>query len=199
MYKLVREGFKKFSSPEIWTRPNLSLHFLYSLCLQIFCLSVAAALPVEDTVEVQQARSNFMAAFAAAESGDHAMLAPVNNDVQAPQIANAYIADTEDVMKAKEDFDVVFKNVEAGGLAEMQAPAPEGYSMPEMKTPMVYSHHMPYYNMYHHNLVYPTTHLTYNAMHPVTYAGLHPVNYAATYPYTYTLPLQYMAPVKSEE
>merc|ERR1719336_1486838 len=48
-------------------------------------------------------------------------------------------------------------------------------------------------------LVYPTTHLTYNAMHPVTYAGLHPVNYAATYPYTYTLPLQYMAPVKSEE
>merc|ERR1711874_565475 len=172
-YSLVLPGTPWYSL----VLPLLTTSNMYKL---IFCLSVAAALPVEDTVEVQQARSNFMAAFAAAESGDHAMLAPVNNDVQAPQIANAYIADTEDVMKAKEDFDVVFKNV-------------------EMKTPLVYSHHMPYYNLYHHNLVYPTTHLTYNAMHPVTYAGLHPVNYAATYPYTYTLPLQYMAPVKSEE
>merc|ERR1711978_735911 len=118
----------------------------------IFCLSVAAALPVEDTVEVQQARSNFMAAFAAAESGDHAMLAPVNNDVQAPQIANAYIADTEDVAEAKEAFHLEFKNVEAGGLADKQAPAPVAPAVMKVEAPVVYSH-LPYYNVYHHNLV----------------------------------------------
>ena len=67
-------------------------------------------------MEVMEARSNFMAAFAAAEAGDHQALAPVNNDVQAPQIATAYLAHTEDVMKAKQDFQAVFKNVEAGGL-----------------------------------------------------------------------------------
>lgn len=178
---------------------------------------MAAALPVEDTMEVQEARSNFMAAFAAAEAGDHKALAPVNNDVQAPQIATAYLADTEDVMKAKQDFEAVFKNVEAGGLMDLQAPAPVApeVEMVEPMKPVVYSHHMPYYNVYHHNLVHPTTHLTYNALHhPVTYsvskpvtvaatghhltyAGVHhPVSYAATYPYTY--PVQYLAPMTQD-
>ena len=72
-------------------------------------------------MEVMEARSNFMEAFAAAEAGDHQALALVNNDVQAPQIATAYLADTEDVMKAKQDFQAVFKNVEAGGLMDLQA------------------------------------------------------------------------------
>ena len=162
-------------------------------------------------MEVMEARSNFMAAFAAAEAGDHQALAPVNNDVQAPQIATAYLADTEDVMKAKQDFQAVFKNVEAGGLMDLQAPAPVAPEVAEpMKVvqPVVYSHHMPYYNVYHHNLVHPTTHLTYNAIHhPVTYtghhltyAGLHhPLTYAATYPYTYTHHVAVQDPVKVEE
>merc|ERR1712087_254729 len=141
----------------------------------IFCLSAVAALPLEDTAEVMEARANFMSAFQAAEAGDHAMLAPVNNDVQA--------------------FHLEFKNVEAGGLADKQAPAPVAPAVMKVEAPVVYSH-LPYYNVYHHNLVHPTTHLTYNALHPLTYTGLHHLNYAATYPYTY--PLQYLAPVKAE-
>merc|ERR1711879_387082 len=82
----------------------------------IFCLSAVAAMPLEDTVEVKEAKADFMTAFRAAEAGEHAMLAPKNNDVQAPQIATAYMADTEDVAEAKKAFLLEFKNVEAGGL-----------------------------------------------------------------------------------
>merc|ERR1711936_7946 len=176
--------------------PHFSLSSTNMMYKLIFCLSVAAALPLEDTVEVQEARSNFLAAFAAAEAGDHQALAPVNNDLQAPQIAAAYLADTEDVMNAKEDFEAVFKNVEAGGLMDLQAPAPEApvVKAEVLKVPVVYSHHIPYYNLYHHNLVQPTTALTYNALHPLPFTGLHPVNYAATFPYTYPV----LAPVKAE-
>merc|ERR1711878_37781 len=155
----------------------------------IFCLSAVAALPLEDTAEVMEARANFMSAFQAAEAGDHAMLAPVNNDVQAPQIATAYLADTEDVAEAKEAFHLEFQNVEAGGLADKQAPGPVAPAVMKVETPVVYSH-LPY-------MVHPATHLTYNTIHPLTYTGLHPINYAATYPYTY--PVQYMVqPVKAE-
>merc|ERR1712087_378197 len=162
----------------------MGTHEMYKL---IFCLSAVAALPLEDTVEVKEAKADFMSAFQAAEAGDHAKLAPVNNDVQAPQIATAYIADTAEVSEAKEAFHLEFKNVEAGGLADKQAPAPVAPAVMKVEAPVVYSH-LPYYNVYHHNLVHPTTHLTYNALHPLTYTGLHP----------YTYPLQYLAPVKAE-
>merc|ERR1711892_138636 len=54
-----------------------------SLILAAF-LAVATALPIEDTPEVAAAKAEFSAAFAAAEKGEHAALAPVNTDVQAP-------------------------------------------------------------------------------------------------------------------
>merc|ERR1712123_374304 len=54
-----------------------------SLILAAF-LAVATALPIEDTPEVAAAKAVFSAAFAAAEKGEHAALAPVNSDVQAP-------------------------------------------------------------------------------------------------------------------
>merc|ERR1712123_443197 len=54
-----------------------------SLILAAF-LAVATALPIEDTPEVAAAKAVFSAAFAAAEKGEHAALAPVNTDVQAP-------------------------------------------------------------------------------------------------------------------
>merc|ERR1712123_270724 len=54
-----------------------------SLILASF-LAVATALPIEDTPEVAAAKAEFSAAFAAAEKGEHAALAPVNTDVQAP-------------------------------------------------------------------------------------------------------------------
>merc|ERR1712106_817004 len=54
-----------------------------SLILAVF-LAVASALPIEDTPEVAAAKAEFSAAYAAAEKGEHAALAPVNTDVQAP-------------------------------------------------------------------------------------------------------------------
>merc|ERR1711879_883394 len=119
----------------------------------IFCLSAVAAMPLEDTVEVKEAKADFMTAFRAAEAGEHALLAPKNNDVQAPQIATAYMADTEDVAEAK--------NVEAGGLADKQAAGPVAPAVMKVETPVVYSH-LPY-------MVPPATHLTYNTLHPLTY------------------------------
>merc|ERR1711935_1098508 len=47
-------------------------------------LAVANTLPIEDTPEVAAAKAEFSAAFVAAEKGEHAALAPVNTDVQAP-------------------------------------------------------------------------------------------------------------------
>merc|ERR1712021_198744 len=54
-----------------------------SLILASF-LAVTSALPIEDTPEVAAAKAEFSSAFAAAEKGEHAALAPVNTDVQAP-------------------------------------------------------------------------------------------------------------------
>merc|ERR1711935_662817 len=58
-------------------------HNMYTLILTSL-LAVATALPIEDTPEVAAAKAEFSAAFAAAEKGEHAALAPVNTDVQAP-------------------------------------------------------------------------------------------------------------------
>merc|ERR1711892_1161165 len=58
-------------------------HNMYTLILASF-LAVSTALPIEDTPEVVAAKAEFSAAFAAAEKGEHAALAPVNTDVQAP-------------------------------------------------------------------------------------------------------------------
>merc|ERR1711892_684046 len=58
-------------------------HNMYTMILASF-LAVATALPIEDTPEVVAAKAEFSAAFAAAEKGEHAALAPVNTDVQAP-------------------------------------------------------------------------------------------------------------------
>merc|ERR1712038_2202694 len=46
---------------------------------------------IADTPEVAAAKEAFMAAFEAAEMGKHAEMVPVNNDIQAGQIASAYI------------------------------------------------------------------------------------------------------------
>merc|ERR1712123_172225 len=80
----------------------------------------AAAAPLEDTPEVAAAKAEFQAAVA----GEHAGLAPVNNDVQAEQIAAAYLDDIEDVAAAKASFKAAFDDAAAGGLAAKQAAAP---------------------------------------------------------------------------
>merc|ERR1712025_1444020 len=101
---------------------------MYKLLVCSF-LAMAAAAPIEDTPEVAEAKATFKAAFDAAEAGEHAALRPdalhpVNNDVQAPQIASAYLDDVEEVAAAKAEFQAAFDDAAAGGLAAKQAPAP---------------------------------------------------------------------------
>merc|ERR1712013_388500 len=82
-----------------------SLHTMMILHLGVCCLvGLTLAAPLQDTPEVLEAKEKFLAAFETAREGKHAALAPVNNDIQDPQIANAYIDDTE-----------------PGGLKHMQA------------------------------------------------------------------------------
>merc|ERR1711863_219488 len=91
----------------------------------VFVVAVAAAAPfLEDTTEVALAKAEFQAAFDAAVAGDHAALAPVNNDVQAEQIPDQFLDDAEDVAAAKAEFLAAFEAAAAGGLADLQAPAP---------------------------------------------------------------------------
>merc|ERR1712018_49798 len=90
----------------------------------VFVVALASAAPLEDTPEVAEAKAAFKAAFDAAAAGEHAALAPVNNDVQAEQIAAAYLDDLEEVVAAKAAFKAAFDDAAAGGLAAKQAPAP---------------------------------------------------------------------------
>merc|ERR1711962_1550613 len=111
---------------------------MYELFICSF-LAMAAAAPIEDTPEVAEAKATFNAAFAAAEAGEHAALRPdalhpVNNDVQAPQIASAYLDDAEDVAAAKAAFQAAFDDAAAGGLAAKPAPAPLVAAAPVLAT-----------------------------------------------------------------
>merc|ERR1712203_186735 len=90
----------------------------------VFIVAVAAAAPLEDTTEVALAKAEFQAAFDAAVAGEHAALAPVNNDVQAEQIPDEFLGDAADVAAAKAEFLAAFESAAAGGLADLQAPAP---------------------------------------------------------------------------
>merc|ERR1711892_1478142 len=88
----------------------------------LLCLAGATlAAPLLDTPEVVEAKGQFIAAFETAREGKHAALAPVNNDIQAAQIANAYLDDTAPVSEAKLNFKIAFDTAEAGGLMHMQA------------------------------------------------------------------------------
>merc|ERR1712012_838872 len=94
------------------------------LGLVLVSLSLVHCLPIEDTEEVAAAKAEFAELFAAAEAGEHAALAPVNNDVQASQVPAEYLEDTEDVAAAKAAFNKAFEEAKSGGLAAKQAPAP---------------------------------------------------------------------------
>merc|ERR1719474_90405 len=84
------------------------------------------------TDDVAAAKVDFESAFAQAEAGEHIALAPVNNDVQAEQIAAAYMADTEDVAAAKAEFMAAFEDAEAGVQAAV-APMVEAVAAPEVE------------------------------------------------------------------
>merc|ERR1711970_1176924 len=97
-----------------------SLAILVIMFALVLVFAVTAAAPLDDTPEVAAAKAEFQAAFDAAVAGEHAALAPVNNDIQAEQIAAAYLDDVEEVAAAK----AAFEDAAAGGLAAKQEPAP---------------------------------------------------------------------------
>merc|ERR1712168_965107 len=67
----------------------------------LFVAAACSAIPIEDTPEVAEAKAAHLALVEEAKAGLHAAKAPVNNDVQAEQIATAYLADDEAVAAAK--------------------------------------------------------------------------------------------------
>merc|ERR1712025_1052101 len=138
------------------------------------------------------AKEEFTAAFKAAEAGEHAALAPVNTDTQAPAVEPAYLNDDESVAEAKAAFLATFADVEAGGLAALQAPAPEHIipepvALPEAPTaPAVnpflnvlpagltalpYSYY-PYHAPYTYNYALPHYGLPAFNLYNLPYAGL---------------------------
>merc|ERR1711874_124683 len=102
----------------------------------LFVAAACSAIPIEDTPEVAEAKAAHLALVEEAKAGLHAAKAPVNNDIQAAQIATAYLADDEAVAAAKAEFLAAFADAEAGGLAAKQAPAPV-HEVPEVVAPAV--------------------------------------------------------------
>merc|ERR1712020_238373 len=101
--------------------------------------------------EVAAAKEAFHAAFKAAEMGKHAEIAPVNNDLQADQIANAYIDDTEDVAIAKAAHMTAVEEAEAAAAMEAtEVKIPVAAEL-KMAMPVVY-HQQPlvYYQIPHY-------------------------------------------------
>merc|ERR1712168_671269 len=98
---------------------HLKMKFLIALCL------VASAMALEDTADVAAAKAAFAQAFAAAEAGQHAALAP------AP-VASAYLADDASVAAAKADFAAAFAAAEAGEHAALAPKPVEPLPVPEV-------------------------------------------------------------------
>ena len=105
---------------------------------------------IADTPEVAAAKETFLAQFKAAEMGEHAEMAPVNNDLQASQIASAYIDDTEDVITAKAAHMTAIEEAAAAAAVKGTEVA--------MATPVVFHqqpliyyqipHYLPIYNLF---------------------------------------------------
>merc|ERR1712001_789000 len=112
----------------VYSEDSLEANVMLRLVLVI---AVAAAAPLEDTAEVVAARAEFQALFDAAAAGEHAALAPVNNDVQADQIADEFLADAEDVAAAKAEFAAAFES------------AAPGYTLPAALPYYAYNHVLP--------------------------------------------------------
>merc|ERR1712126_370458 len=152
---------------------------MYKLLVCSF-LAMAAAAPIEDTPEVAEAKATFKAAFDAAEAGEHAALRPdalhpVNNDVQAPQIASAYLDDVEEVAAAKAAFQAAFDDAAAGGVAAAPVLATHPYAAGFPVHGLGYAG-IPYAGLGYHGLAYNT--LGYHGL-GFPYAGLPVVAAAA--------------------
>merc|ERR1712198_773250 len=116
---------------------------------------------------VAAAKAEFKAAFDMAEAGEHIQLAPVNNDVQAEQIANAYMAESK----------AAFDDAAAGGLAAKQAPAPV-HTIPIAAHYAAYPYLTSYpyaaYPYAHHVGAYPYAHHVVGAYPYAHHVGAYP-------------------------
>merc|ERR1711992_133810 len=139
----------------------------------IFVTLLAAAYAIEDTAEVAAAKEAFMAAFAKAEAGEHAALAPA-------AVATAYLADEPEVAAAKAEFMKVFDAYKNGEIPAPVAPAAPVFS---------YAAYPQYYNNWNYGAFYNNW-AGYGA-YPYAHAG-YPYAYAG-YPYTVQV-----APAKAE-
>merc|ERR1711899_373194 len=99
----------------------------------------------------------FMAAFEAAEKGKHAEMVPVNNDIQAGQIASAYLDDTEAVVKAKAAHMTAVEEAAAAAKMsseEMMAAPMKMVAPVKMAQPVIYHQPLVHYQIPHY---LPTT------------------------------------------
>merc|ERR1712223_1305964 len=154
------------------------------LRLVLVSLSLFHCLPIEDTEEVAAAKAEFAELFAAAEAGEHAALAPVNNDVQASQVPAEYLEDTEDVANAKAAFNEAFEEAKSGGLAAKQAPAPV-HVVADPVAPTYTSLPLSYHSVSYNPYSYPTHPITSPLLHHAAAPYYHP---AATSLPHYSIP-----------
>merc|ERR1711994_388303 len=178
----------------------ITMKFLSTLCLA----ASASAMALEDTADVKAAKADFAAAFAAAEAGEHAALAPAQGpavylddtaDVAAAkakfgsltpvQGPTAYLADAADVAAAKADFAAAFAAAEAGEHAAL-APKP----VEALPAPALPAYAAPFYAGFY-NGVYPYAAGYYGGYYPYAGYGAYPYAFA---PYTYAV-----APAAKEE
>merc|ERR1711973_737733 len=135
----------------------ITMKFLSTLCLA----ASASAMALEDTADVKAAKADFAAAFAAAEAGEHAALAPV----QGPAV---YLDDTADVAADKAKF---------GSLTPVQGPT--AY----LADPALPAFAAPFYAGFY-NGVYPYAAGYYGGYYPYAGYGAYPYAFA---PYTYAV------------
>ena len=138
------------------------------------------------------AKEAFMAAFAKAEAGEHAALAPA-------AVATAYLADEPEVAAAKAEFQKVFDAYSNGEIPAPVAPAaPVAAPVVSYAAyPQYYNNWNAAYNAYGYNGAYYNNWAGYgaypyaHAAYPYAHAG-YPYAYAG-YPYTVQV-----APAKAE-
>merc|ERR1712176_1260221 len=97
-------------------------------------------------------------------------------------IANAYLDDTMEVAEAKEAFMAAFRNVEAGGLEAMQAPAPKVVETVYQHQPASVVTAVGYSTLPYHHMVPATYAVAPKVAVPATYAH---ATYAVPHTYAY--------------
>merc|ERR1719322_841716 len=130
-------------------------------------VAVAAAVPLEDTMDVKEAKAMFYKAFEEAEMGKLA-------EKQEMQIPHMYMADSADVAAAKADFMKYFDAREKGIPATPGALEPVQYAAPVHYAAPALTYANPIYTTYAHNYVQPA----YTYSNAWAHTAINPYYYA---------------------